>query len=295
MKKTVLAVLDIVLIVIGSAIAAFAMDLFLIPYQIAPGGASGLSLVVHYIINEIVSTGMLIILINIPLFVISFWRFGKIFALKSILGTVIFSVLVDLLRPIANNAVANLFVRSDGTMHTDLLLFSLYGGVLLGIGFGLVLRAGASTGGSSLGAQLLNRLLPSVTTGIWLLILDAIVVVLAAVVFGNIVFSLYSIIVIYISSMLMDVMVEGINHAKAVYIISDQAAQIKEQLLYQLKRGVTTLVGKGAYSGSEKNVLLCVVQHAQVHELKRIVASIDENAFVVLTDAKEVLGEGFKR
>jgi len=295
MKKIAQNWYDLVLIVLGSAVSAFAMNLFLIPNQIAPGGASGLSLVINFLISGIVSTGILIIIINIPLFILGFKIFGKIFALKSIFGTVIFSLLVDLFQSPAQRISEKWFVTSQGVVYTDMLLYSIYGGVMLGIGFGLVIRAGASTGGSGLGAQLLNRVLPSVSTGIWLLVLDAVVVAFAAFAFKNIIYALYSVIVIWISSSLMDLVVAGLNHSKAAYIISDKAEEIKYEILFSLKRGVTTLVGKGAYSGFEKNILLCVVPHAQLHELKRLVTRVDENAFVILTDAKEVLGEGFKR
>ncbi len=295
MKKKLQVIIDWVFVLTGSAIGAFSMNLFLIPYQIAPGGASGLSLVINHVINGVISTGILIIIINIPLFVISFKTFGKKFVFKSIAATLIFSTLVDVLKPAAESLGQRWFLFQEGTGNTDLLLFAVYGGVMLGVGFGLVIRAGASTGGSDLGAQLLNRVFPGITTGTWMLFLDAIVVILAAVAFKNVIYSLYSIIVIWICSSVIDVIVGGINHAKAVYIISDEHEKIKEKILFGLKRGVTTLVGRGAYSGAEKNVLLCVVQHSQVHELKRIVSEVDNKAFIVLSDAKEVLGEGFRR
>jgi len=254
MKRVGQIVYDGVLILVGAALSAFVMDLILIPNQIAPGGASGLALVINFLIDNYISTGVLIILINIPLFIIGFKAFGKIFVLKTIIGTVAFSVFVDLLAPYARE-LGDKWLNTAETPYYDLLLFSIYGGVLLGIGLGLVLKAGTSTGGSSLGAQLLNKSIPSVTTGTWLLILDAIVVVLAAFAFKNVIYSLYAIIVIWLSSTLMDIVVEGINHAKAVYIISDKADEIRDELLYKLKRGVTSLAGKGAYSGYEKDVL----------------------------------------
>ena len=294
-KKALQFIYDALLLLIGSAISAYVMDLFLVPNQIAPGGASGLSLVINFLTNNLISTGALIIIINIPLFLISFKVFGKAFAVKSVIGTVIYSAMVDLFRDSAMTMGEVWFGFSTNAGNIDLLLFSIYGGVLLGVGFGLVIRGGASTGGSGLGAQLMNRVLPSVSTGVWLLILDAFVIISAAFAFKNIVYSLYSIIVIWISSTIMDLVVEGVNHSKAAYIISDKSEEIKHELLFNLKRGVTTLVGRGAYSDSEKNVLLCVVQHAQVHELKRIVARVDDRAFVILNDAKEVLGEGFRR
>ena len=287
-------VADTFLLLIGSAISAFVMNMILVPNHIAPGGAGGLAIVINYLTNNFISTGMLIILINIPLFIIGLKVFGKIFALKSIVGTIAFSVMVDLFKTTALNLGEKWFEFSKNTNNVDLLLFTIYGGVLLGVGFGLVIRGGASTGGSSLGAQLLNNWLPHIPIGTWLLIIDAFVIVFAAVAFDNIVYALYSIIVIWISSNVMSVVIDGLNNAKAVYIISDSADKIKEELLYKLKRGVTTLAGKGAYSGSEKDVLLCVVPHVQIHELKRIVSGIDERAFIILSDAKEVLGEGFR-
>lgn len=294
MKKWLKRGLDFLFVVMGSAIAAFAMDLFLIPHQVAPGGASGLALVINSLTGDVLSTGVLILIINIPLFLLGFRVFGWLFTFKSILGTVLYSVMVDLMEPVADSVNKNWFVL-EGAPYVDMLLFSIYGGVILGIGFGLVIRSGASTGGSDLAALLLNRVMPFLSTGSWILVFDAVVVILAAVAFHNFVYSLYSILVIWISSMIIDLVVGGINHAKAAYIISDQWETIEEAIMTKLDRGVTALVGRGAYSGQEKNVLFCVVQHAQMAQLKRLVSEIDPSAFIVLSDAREVLGEGFRK
>lgn len=286
---------DLLLMLVGSAISALAMNLFLAPNQMAPGGASGLALIIQALLGDTISIGIWILIINIPLFLLALGSFGWKFVLKSILGTVVYSLMVDLISPVADLINERWFVLPDGTQYVDLILFAIYGGVILGLGFGLVIRAGTSTGGTDLAGQLLNRAIPSITTGTWMLVFDGVILALAAVAFGNLIYALYSVIVIWISSKVIDMVIGGLNYAKAVYIISDQWEEIEQALLQQVNRGVTVLSGRGAYTGQDKNVLFCVVQHAQVSHLKRVVSAIDPNAFVVLSDAKEVLGEGFRK
>lgn len=294
-KKLLQVILDFFFLLIGSAIAALALNLFLEPNHMAPGGAGGLAMIIHAVVGGKISIGVWILVINIPLFLLAWRGFGWKFVLKSILGTVVYSVMVDLLQPVAALVSEKWFVLPDGSPYVDMILFAVYGGVFLGLGFGLVIRAGNSTGGTDLAGQLLNRAIPSVTTGTWMLVLDGLVLTLAAIVYGNFIYALYSIIVIGICSKVIDLVVGGLNYAKAVYIISDKWEEVQEGLLQQVKRGVTILNGRGAYSGQEKNVLFCVVQHEQVSRVKRMVAEIDPKAFIVLSDAKEVLGEGFRQ
>lgn len=286
---------DLLLMVVGSAIGALALNLFLEPNHMAPGGASGLAMIIQGLIGDTISMGVWVLIINIPLFLLAFRGFGWKFVLKSILGTVVYSLMIDVINPVAAMINEKWFVLSDGTQYVDMILFSIYGGVILGVGFGLVIRAGTSTGGTDLAGQLLNRAIPSITTGTWMLIFDGVILALAAIAFGNLIYALYSVIVIWISSKVIDMIIGGLNYAKAVYIISDKWEEVQQALLQQVKRGVTVLNGRGAYSGQEKNVLFCVVQHAQVSHVKRVVSEIDSNAFIVLSDAKEVLGEGFRQ
>lgn len=286
---------DLLLMVVGSAIGALALNLFLEPNHMAPGGASGLAMIIQALIGDKLSIGLLVLIINIPLFLLAFRSFGWKFVLKSILGTVVYSLMIDVINPVAAMISEKWFVLPDGSQYVDMILFSIYGGVILGVGFGLVIRAGTSTGGTDLAGQLLNRAIPSITTGTWMLIFDGVVLALAAIAFGNLIYSLYSVIVIWISSKVIDMIIGGLNYAKAAYIISDKWEEVQQALLQNVKRGVTVLNGRGAYSGQEKNVLFCVVQQAQVSYLKRVVSEIDPNAFIVLSDAKEVLGEGFRQ
>lgn len=294
-KKLLQFLLDFLFLIVGSAIAALALNLFLEPNHMAPGGAGGLAMIIHSVVGDKISIGVWILIINIPLFLLALRGFGWKFVVKSILGTIVYSVMVDLLQPVAALVSEKWFVLSDGSPYVDMILFAVYGGVFLGLGFGLVIRAGNSTGGTDLGGQLLNRAIPSITTGTWMLVLDGIVLTLAAVVYGNLIYALYSVIVIGICSKVIDLVIGGLNYAKAVYIISDRWEEVQQALLQNVKRGATVLNGRGAYSGHEKNVLFCVVQHAQVAHVKRVVAEIDPKAFIVLSDAKEVLGEGFRQ
>ena len=293
-NKFTRGIFDAVLMLVGAAIAASAMNIFLIPYNIAPGGASGIGLIVSYLTNGMLSVGLIILVVNIPLFIIGFKSLGVFFTIKSILGTVLLSLFIDYFVPMTDYISTNVFMIDPNGSNWDLLLFAVYGGLLLGFGLGLVIKAGASTGGTDLAAQLMNKAVPHISMGVWLLLFDVVIVIVAAAAFKNALYTLYAVISLSICSKTMDIVVEGINHAKMVYIISDKSEEIGEKIMNDIQRGVTALSGEGLYSREGKDILLVVVYNRQLQQLKRLINSIDRNAFVILSDAREVLGEGFK-
>ena len=164
----------------------------------------------------------------------------------------------------------------------------------MGVGLGLVFKSGATTGGTDLAARIVHHFIPNYTMGQILLFIDTSIIVFASVVFGSVTLGLYAIITLFVSSKVIDAIIEGVNYAKAVLIISDSSQEISDRILNDLDRGVTALRGKGMYTGTDKQVLLCIVERGQIPRLKEIVSSIDKKAFVILTDIREVLGEGFK-
>lgn len=164
----------------------------------------------------------------------------------------------------------------------------------MGVGLGLVFRSGATTGGTDLAARIIHHFFPSFTMGQILLLVDAAVVVFAAVSFNSFLLALYAIVSLFISSKFIDTILEGVNFAKALFIISNRSDEIANNILDSLDRGVTGLKGKGMYTGDDKQVLFCVVHRRQIPQVKAIVKKVDENAFIILTDVREVLGEGFK-
>ncbi len=262
---------------VGIIILAVAMNIFLIPNRIAAGGVTGLAIILLYLFE--IPIGLTIFLTNIPLFLLSWRAIGQRFILTSFIGAILFSILIELtafLRPVTS----------------DLLLASIYGGILVGIGLGIVFRAQSSTGGTTLAARLLNHY-SGLTMGQSLLIIDFSVIALALV-FFNAEIALYALLSLFVTSKVTDLVQGGFDFSKAALIISDKGDEITARVFSDLQRGATHLKATGAYTGADKAVLLVVLNHTEVSRLKVIVHDIDTNAFVVISSVSEVLGEGFK-
>jgi len=282
-------------VVIGSILAAAAINTFLVPYRIAPGGVTGLATVIHYLSGSKLPVGAVMLVFNIPLFFLGLKLIGGKFAVRTLFGTVFLSAVIDVTEPFLMFFVENYLQKPQNSPASpDVLLYSVFGGALMGAGLGLVLRSGATTGGTDLAARVLHRFIPSLSIGQILLLIDGVVVLFAAAAFKSFILALYAIVAIYISSKVIDSMLEGVNFSKALLIISDKWSEIADRILNDLDRGVTGIKGTGLYTGDEKNMLLCVVHRRQIPALKAIVKSIDEKAFVIVADIREVLGEGFK-
>jgi len=283
------------IIAVGSVITALAINIFLVPNKIASGGVSGVATVLFYLSGGKLPVGITMLAINIPLFIAGMKFIGKKFILKSIVGSIFLSVVIDITKPLCSYFVDNYFNLEESAAYTaDLTLYSIFGGFIMGIGLGLVLKTGATTGGSDLMAMIVTNFLTSFTVGKVLLFIDASVIIFAAIAFNSVLLGMYAILTLYISSKVIDAMLEGINYAKAVFIISNDSELISNKILTELDRGVTALKGTGMYTGEDKNVLLCVVHRRQLARLKECVREIDAKAFIILTDVREVLGEGFK-
>lgn len=271
--------LDYAGIFAGVAITALALDWFLIPNLIAAGGASGLATVIHHLTN--LPVGLLMVLINIPLFLASVRAFGSHFGAKTIFGTAALSILIDMFAGVL-----------PGPLTRDPLLASLYGGVLSGIGIGLTFRFNGTTGGTDIAARLLKKFF-SLSIGRALLFIDMAVIILAGLVFRQPDLALYALITVFVSSKAIDLILEGEDYARAAFIITKEADDVVQNIFAVLGRGVTTIEGRGAYTGTDRQVLLCVVSRAEQSRLREIVESTDPKAFVIITSAREVLGEGF--
>ncbi|HAA42845.1 MAG TPA: hypothetical protein DCE02_02405, partial [Ruminiclostridium sp.] len=252
--------------------------------------------VLYHLSGGKLPVGTTMLALNIPLFILGYRFIGKKFIIKTFFGTVLLSVIIDTTSTIGANLVERFLLNPQaGDFNPDILLYSMFGGFLLGLGLGLVLKSGATTGGTDLAAKIVNEFVPSLTMGQTLLLIDFGVILFAAVAFQSFRIALYAIVSLYISSKVIDVILEGVGFAKALFIISDMSDKIAPRILKELDRGVTALSGIGMYTGSDKQVLLCVVHRGQIVRLKTIVSQIDEKAFIILTDVREVLGEGFKR
>ena len=271
----------IILTVAGSAIFALGFSLFLEPNDINTGGISGLAQALAHLLG-IQNVGVLSIALNVPLFLVGGFRVGKRFFAGSLLGALVSGSLIDVFS-----------LLSIGPQDT--LVSGIYGGVLCGLGIGIVFVAGTYTGGSDIVVRLLKQRYRNVPIGIISTAFDACVVILTGIVFRDISRALFSGVVVFITGRVMDVVVYRFDYSKVAIIISDRAEEIAKDICNKLDRGATFLHGQGSYSRQEKQVVLTVVKKRQLAELKELVMEQDEDAFVIVQEAHQVLGDGFSR
>lgn len=262
----------------GSIIFAVGINYFIIANKLAEGGLTGIALIIHYLSGW--PAGTILFLLNAPLLLFSWQRWGIAFVFRTVLSIFIISLTIDL-------------TRNFGLQTGDLLLAALYGGSLSGVGIGLVLRSGATTGGVDIIARYIHQRY-GYRMGNTYLLIDLIVLIIFALIFG-LEKALYTLVAVYIFSQVVDRMVEGFNEAKAVTIISSKTPDIVKTVLDKLDRGATFFRGHGAFTGEEKNVLYVVISKYQLLRLKKIVKERDPDAFVIVNNVHEVLGEGFQK
>ena len=270
---------EYVVITFGSALYALCFNWFFQPNNISMGGFTGVAQIVNRLI-PILPVGVTVIVLNVPLFLIGVRKLGLGLLISSLYAMAVGSLMIDGL---------NMIYRFP---PMEPLLATIYGGVLLGVSMGLLLSVGATTGGTELAARILKLKLRHLSIGRLCLVLDVTVIVLYALTFRSVNNALYGIIAMYISSLAMDTVVYGSINAKMAYIISDRSGEITDKLL-KMELGVTLLKGKGAWSGGEKTVVLCAFKRSQIAAIKAAVTAIDPNAFIIVCEAHEVLGEGF--
>ena len=270
--------LEYIYIIIGAFLMAVSTALFLLPNQLSTGGISGISTILYYSCNYPV--GLTMLLINVPLFVIAMVKVNKRLFFKSILGTVLLSVFIDLLEnlsPITN----------------DRFLACIYGGIIIGIGTAIILKAGASTGGTDLLSYVIRAYNNKFKSSRVIIIADTIIIFFNIIFFREIEIGLYSVIAIYLMGKMIDIIFEGIYFTKIMFIISEKYEEISKEIGILVKRGSTGIYSKGMYSGKQNVMLFCVASRKEVAEIKQIIKQIDKNAFIVTTDAIETLGKGF--
>ena len=270
---------DYLIISAGALLFAVGLSLFAEPFHIAPGGVSGLAIIINYLSG--LPVGITIILINIPLFCVGFLKLGRSFVISSFYAMFLSSVLVDLLSHMPP------FVEEP-------LLAALYGGLFIGAGMGLVFVHGASTGGSDIVVRLLRLRFRGLKLGRIMFMTDLFVIALAALVFGDLNRALYAIITVYVNSIVIDGIVYGLEFSKVAYIISQKNADIALRIQNELERGVTFLYGEGGYSKQPAKIIICALNQQQIVKFYAIVHEIDPAAFVIVTNAHEIVGYGFK-
>ncbi len=271
---------DIATILFGSFLVAAGLVMFTVPNDIAPGGVSGLATALARV--STLSVGYWTLLLNVPLVLLAWWRLGAMPLVKTAAATILLSLGIELLTPVLPHYTNNP------------LLASVLGGVLFGVGMGMLFVRGASTGGTDLVTLMLGRVFPNASTGMLLLFLDASVVVLAVLVFRNIEVALYSIVTIYVTTRTIDSIMQGVDHAKVIYVVTEHGDEINDLLSGGMERGVTILSGRGGYTRRDKQVLMLVVRRNIFAQTLKSIKSVDKTAFIFVTNATEVHGEGFK-
>lgn len=280
-NKIIKTILFYMQIIFGAFLLAQSFNLFFLPNEIAPGGMSGLSSIIHFVTG--LPLGLLYFILNIPLFIIAWKQNGRKFVFKTLIATLATTLFMDVicLPPTVISALPN-----------DRLLAAVYGGLLMGTGVGIVIRAGATTGGTDILAVWVHKYFSSISIAWAMFFFDVIVVTLAGILLSP-ASALYAIIALFISAKMTDFLQVGMDSARSFIIISDKSELIAELIMENTKRGVTALKGTGMYTKSDKEVLLCVTKRYQVNQVRKLIKSVDENAFVIVQNAAEVMGEGF--
>ena len=276
-KKTTV---DILYFFAGAIIYSVSVNMFLSPNGISPGGFTGVAAVINHITN--IPTGTMLFIFNIPVLILGYIKMGGVFILKTSLVTVLVSLSLDIsarLLPI---------IRADG------ILVSMFGGILMGIGLSLILLRGATTGGIDIIAKFVNRKYRHLSVGKIILMADGIVILLNALVYKNAESALYSIVAMYMGTRLMDVLLYGADKGKIIYIITNSPDEICNEINHSVGRGVTKLSVIGGYTGETKIMLMCTVRVHEVAAIHDLVKQYDDRAFMVVSDAGEIIGEGFK-
>ncbi len=278
-KKLFSVLIDVLFWVTGSFIYTFAINIFSIPNHLSLGGFTGVSTILNSLFGTPI--GLTMLLLNVPFFLIAFRVFGTKFIIRTTVATAICSVTLDLPLPFLP------------TYSGDVLLSAIFCGVLSGLGLAIILIRDATTGGTDLIAKLIHKKSPHISIGTVILLADVLVVTASGIVYKSFENALYSAVVIFISSRAIDFIIYGKGGGKLLLVVTNYADEIRLLITNEMSRGVTVLPAKGGYTGQNKNMLMCAIRSHEIAKLNRIIRSVDEKAFVIVTDAGEILGEGF--
>ncbi len=271
--------IELIQLIIGTLLMAIGVTLFLLPNKLSSGGFTGIATVFYYLFEW--KIGTVIFILNIPLFILSYFKIGKDFFFKSLIGTVGLSVFMD-------------YLEILNPITTDKFLGCIFGGIIIGIGNSLILKVNGSTGGTEVVTALIRAYKPKFRTSNIIRIFDITIVAINVIFFKEIEIGLYSAIAIYMSTKMVDLIFEGINFTKMMFIISNKNDEIAKKIENEIERGATGIYSKGMYTNKDKMMLLCVVSRNEVMKVRQIVNKIDTEAFIIISNAREVFGEGFK-
>ena len=276
-KKKITEILGTIL---GSFIIAIGISLFLLPNQLSSGGIAGIGTIIYYLLK--IPMGTTIILLNIPLFLISILKIGKSFFVKSLIGTMSLSIFID-------------WLDKFKPLTQDRFLACIYGGIIIGVGTAIILKVNSSTGGTDMVTYIAKKYKPNIRTGNIMVIIDIIIVTLNMFFFREIEIGLYSGIAIYLMGKIIDILFEGIDFTKLIFIKKKKNEEIARKIGKSIERGTTGIYGKGMYTNEQRLILMCAVTRGDVSKVTEIAKKIDKNSFIIITNSREVLGQGFKR
>ncbi len=286
MKISARIVIDYAYIILGSAITAFAVAIFLNPAKLAPGGVSGIATILFHLFGW--SLGTVIFCLTVPVFLIGVRLFGKQYGFRTLLGSLLLSIFTSMwIMILGENGIL------DYSKDMSVMLSALYGGVLSGVGMGLVMKSGSNTGGTDIIAQIIARYTP-LSLGTSLFIVDGVIIAVSALFFG-IENALFAILVAYITTVVINkiVLSMGTSYAKTVFIVSDNYHEIGQFIINEMERGATLLDAKGFYSNKSRPMLMTVIPNQEIAKLTRAVHESDPRAFMVISETYHVLGEGY--
>lgn len=271
---------DFILLIIGCAIMAISTSFFLLPNQLSSGGFTGIATITYYLLKWPVGT--VVFVLNVPLFILSYFRIGKEFLIKGILGTIFLSIFIDIFDKFK-------------PLTQDRILGCVYGGIIMGIGMSLVLKGSSSTGGTDLLSYIIKSYKPYYRTSNLIVIIDIVIVSLNVFFLRDIEIGLYSAITIYLMGKMLDIIFEGVYFTKMIFIVSDKYKEIAKEIEENVRRGITGLQARGMYTNEEKMMLWCISSRNETIRIKQICKRIDRNSFIVISNAREAYGIGFKR
>ena len=270
------------LILIGAFIMASGFVLFITPYKIVPGGVYGISIVLHYVFGTPV--GLTALFFDVPLTLIGIKVLGPRFGMKTVVGFLSTAIFMDTL---------TYFYGIDPLVEGDALLSSIFGGLFIGVGLGLIFKSRATSGGTDIVAMMISKY-TKLPVGQLLIVIDSVIVLLGLLAFGDWKIPLYSLIVIFITGKVVDIILEGMNYDKVLFIISEKHKEIRDKIVNDLNRGGTYLKGEGMYQGADKSIAFVVVNRREMTMLQDFINTIDPNAFVTVLNSNEILGNGFR-
>lgn len=273
---------DIFYIGAGVLLSSAAYAFFIVPGKLIPGGVSGISIILHHLFRT--PFGIVLLAINLPLLFVAMKQFGGIFGVRTIISVALISVITDLFS----------YYLKFLVFDKNLLLASVYGGVLLGLGLGLIFRGKGSTGGSDIVGRIMNKY-TQLSVGYSIMLVDSFIIIGSGLIFRNYELILFSFITLFLSSKVIDIILEGQDYARGVTIFTTKPELISERIMSDIQRGVSGMKVRGMYTGEEKDMLYCVVSRREISRVTHIVRETDPEAFMVVQNVYEVMGKGFPR